>query len=109
MANFRIGDRVKVTGHVLEPGNQDFRGMEGRIATFESYDILGLTVGVMLDAMKLDSFPLMFAPRELSPLTPPAADTWATDKVRDLVKPRPMDLERQPSRTREPHNQGSGQ
>ena len=33
-------------------------------------------------------------PCTLEPLTPPADEQWAADKVRELVKPKPMDVER---------------
>lgn len=80
MATFKVGQRVKVIGHVLEPGNMDLRGHEGVITGFEAsreHGPINLTVVVRLDI----DHPWMgngfcFAPEELAPITDPLADAF---------------------------------
>ncbi len=81
MATFKVGQRVKVVGHVLEPGNMDYRGHEGVITGFEPPEAVhnGLSIAVQIDRVPHS---WCFAPHELAPLTDPKADEFI-EKVKN--------------------------
>ena len=87
MANFKVGQRVKIIGHVLEPGNADFRGREGEVTGFETTNCRGLTVAV---SGLCPSFSLMFAPAELAPLTDPGAEKFIASLDKLIREPQPQ-------------------
>jgi hypothetical protein len=96
MAMFKVGQRVKVVGHVLEPGNMDFRGLCGTVLGHESDYNLGLTVVVELDGKR--SFGgYCFAPEELAPLTDPKADEF----IESIKKLKPLHEEPKVQRTKQ--------
>lgn len=87
---FRVGDRVKR----VQTGPSGFLspvplGETGTVTV----DNGGESVGVHWDNSrawdKWDHEESWFR-WTLAPLTPPAEDAWAADKVRELVKPKPM-------------------
>jgi hypothetical protein len=97
--NFKVGDRVRVVNHIhLYPDHIVSRhvGKEGVILTtgVDGLAYPEYSVEVALDGQRR---PLFFMPAELAPLTPPAADEWAADKVKQVCKPTYLE----PVRTKE--------
>lgn len=85
MATFRKGQKVRVIGHVLEPGNMDFRGREGTVHGYER----GLIHRNLLVRVELDHKSVYcFAECELAPLTDPKADAFL-ESVKSW-KPEPV-------------------
>src|SRR5688572_23165237 len=91
MANFKVGDRVRVI---------DGRGRERRV--------IGLCGTVVRNCLTVYPTPLyevtmdlavdgevswLWRSHELAPLTPPAADAWAADAVRKVTKPQHVEPE----------------
>ena len=102
MANFKVNQRVRIVGLVVAtPENYevaDLVGREGVITGPETLDwrrAKGLVWKVAVDGV---SRTRIFAESELAPLTPPAEDTWAADKVRDVTKPTYIEPETIPAR-----------
>lgn len=107
MATFKVGDRVR---KICPLRDEDLARLErhscipvGEVGTIHS-------PGETLDwRVRWDGYGVVspcgrrYAAMEyqLAPLTPPAEDTWAADKVRELVKPKPMDAEREEVKRRE--------
>lgn len=102
MATFKPGDRVRVIANKYSP---EIIGCEAVLLHRELLnheephwyiDVVGRGTGACFHYCALV--------HEIAPLTPPAADTWAADKVRLVTKP----LHVEPVRVREtePHNQG---
>lgn len=92
MANFKVGQRVRYTGiGVWIP-----RGAEGTVLIGRGYEPNANGVrnttryGVAIDGHRHLSADGLWAiqQRYLAPLTPPAEDTWAADKVRQVTKPQ---------------------
>lgn len=92
MAKFKVGDRVRRIGapcHV--PVGSTGTIVETNVPSDWSdciYHRVEWDGGVAADVIATKE-------SALAPLTPPAEDTWAADKVRELVKPKPMDVERE--------------
>lgn len=95
---FKVGQRVKKVA-MSRHGGANFIpiGAEGVITALGHYWI------PRIDEHGNDVYTVAYDGHEetgacgymLAPLTPPAQDAWAADKVRELVKPKPMDAERE--------------
>jgi hypothetical protein len=108
MATFRVGDRVRITkAGRYEPVTRP-AGSVGTITELnastapELESAYGAHHRVMVDGIRSRhpqgfEVPVCY----LAPLTPPAEDAWAADKVKELTRPKPMDVEREPVRVPE--------
>jgi hypothetical protein len=104
MANFKVGDRVRIVDGV----RPEMIGAEGVLVAAGGWS--GKRGWWLVD---VPSHPTAsnsnVAPPTywdchrsiLAPLTPPAEDAWAADKVKELTRPKPMDVEREPVRVPE--------
>ena len=99
MAKFKVGDRVRVI---------DGRGAE-RAVVGQCGEVTRIGVTTLLE-VRMDCGPSpcdadwLWWPHELAPLTPPAEDTWAADKVKQVTKPQHVEPVRQDGlRIREPN------
>ena len=91
MAKFKVGDRVRV----IVGGRAGPAGMEG-VVVLSLGAHAGGSSGVERYGVELDGRPCpigpgthwLFLPSSLAPLVPPASDTWAADKVKQVTKPQ---------------------
>ena len=88
MASFKVGDRVRrVRTGPNERGLMSIPlGAEGTVTrgTYHPSYSPQPVVGVAFDGGRYSG--IVFA-STLAPLTPPAADTWAADKVKQVTQP----------------------
>lgn len=96
MAKFKVGDRVRVrkTAACQDVGAAIVRGHEGVIVAASAEWGPDWWV-VDAPSAPHDTGPFRYAPTiyhiagdALEPLTPPASDTWAADKVKQVTKPQ---------------------
>lgn len=90
MAKFKVGDKVRFV-RIAGPDGDCLLGKEGVIAPFDHPREWEVSVHFPHIAHRFKTLGCFES--ELEPLVPP--DTWAADKVRELVKPKPMDAERE--------------
>ena len=83
MANFKVGDKARVVNVTYEP-HVAYNGM---VVTIEGPSHESIFTGLVYPISGLPAgAPRHAAPQYLAPLTPPAEDAWARDKVRELDK-----------------------
>jgi hypothetical protein len=88
MANFKVGDRVRVVADNCS--NPRYVGREGTVVDTDSVHRGHSSGERMPYQVALDGYPndTFFAARHIAPLTPPAEDAWAADAVRKVTKPQ---------------------
>jgi len=93
MAKFKVGDRVRVIAVEFGEGADWLIGKEGVIAAKRPDHCEGFMWAVSIANQRCDTRRdgcFIFEDYHLSPLTPPAADEWATEQVKKVTKPEPV-------------------
>jgi hypothetical protein len=102
--NFKVGDRVRIRADIpTMPGDAEtrwghLRGTETKlVARAEFMDTPMYPQFWLVEVRGRAGEPVYVDKSALAPLTPPAADEWAADKVKQVTKPSYLE----PVRTKE--------
>jgi hypothetical protein len=89
MANFKVGDRVRIVTDIF-PEHTNSEGIVFAIPPESGHknDCSVLIDGYDARTSGFHYATVCFRFSEIAPLTPPAEDAWAADKVKQVTKPQ---------------------